>query len=159
MSSRNIWNNNINKNITQTINRKNLKFILEGETTTDNQNILKFVSASPIIMNLHGYQTQDDVTDSTYFKTILYSESFDYTTEYKNQIIDIIKDMVLYHKVNYIILNSVGNDIESGLQKTYKKRDKFYELFLSYHKIKYNKINSDIDINGEIISNFFILEV
>lgn len=74
-------------------------------------------------------------------------------------IIDIIKDMVLYHKVNYIILNSVGNDIESGLQKTYKKRDKFYELFLSYHKIKYNKINSDIDINGEIISNFFILEV
>jgi hypothetical protein len=106
MSSRNIWNNNINKNITQTINRKNLKFILEGETTTDNQNILKFVSASPIIMNLHGYQTQDDVTDSTYFKTILYSESFDYTTEYKNQIIDIIKDLYKNNKLHMKNLNT-----------------------------------------------------
>ena len=106
MSSRNIWNNNINKNITQTINRKNLKFILEGETTTDNQNILKFVSASPRIMNLHGYQTQDDVTDSTYFKTILYSESFDYTTEYKNQIIDIIKDLYKNNKLHMKNLNT-----------------------------------------------------
>ena len=94
MSSRNIWNNNTNKNITQTIiNRKNLKFILEGETTTDNQMILKFLSSSPIILNLHGYQTNDDISDSTYFKTILYSDSFDYTTIYKNQIIDINKDI------------------------------------------------------------------
>jgi hypothetical protein len=74
-------------------------------------------------------------------------------------IIEIIKDMVLYHKINYIILNSVDNDIESGLKKNYKKRDKFYELFLTYHKVKYHKIKPNIDINGEIISNFFILEV
>lgn len=73
-------------------------------------------------------------------------------------IIKIIKDMILYHRVNHIILNSVNNDIESGLEKNYKKRDKFYELFLSYHKIRYHKITHDIDINGEIISNFFILE-
>ena len=72
-------------------------------------------------------------------------------------IIKIIKDMVLYHKVNYIILNSVENDTESGLQTSYKKRDKFYELFLTYHRIKYHKIKPDIDINGEIISNFFMI--
>ena len=74
-------------------------------------------------------------------------------------IIEIIKDMVLYHKTNYIILNSVDNDIESGLKKNYNKRDKFYELFLTYHNIKCHKIKPDIDINGEIISNFFVLEV
>jgi len=74
-------------------------------------------------------------------------------------IIEIIKNMVSYHKVNYIILNSIDNDIESGLAKNYKKRDKFYELFLLYHNVKYHNINKNIDINGEIISNFFILDL
>jgi hypothetical protein len=74
-------------------------------------------------------------------------------------IIEIIRDMVLYHKVNYIILNSVENDTKSGLQLSYKKRDKFYELFLAYHKIKYHKVKPNIDIKGEIISNFFILNL
>ena len=67
MSSRNIWNNT-SKNNTSTINKKNFKFILEGQTTTDDQLILKFISSSPIILTLHGYQTEDDVNDSTYFK-------------------------------------------------------------------------------------------
>ena len=92
MSSRNIWNNT-NKNSIQTINKKNLKFILEGQTTTDDQLILKFISSSPVILTFHGYQTEDDINDSTYFKMILDDDSFEYTTTYKNPIIDIIKDI------------------------------------------------------------------
>ena len=92
MSSRNIWNNT-NKNSIQTINKKNLKFILDGQTTTDNQLILKFISSSPVILTFHGYQTEDDINDSTYFKMILDDDSFEYTTTYKNPIIDIIKDI------------------------------------------------------------------
>ena len=93
MTSRNIWNNNTNKNITTTINKKNIRFILEGETTTDNQLILKFISQSPIILTLHGYQSDDDINDSTYFKMMLDNDSFEYTTTYKNQIIYIVKDI------------------------------------------------------------------
>ena len=93
MTSRNIWNNNTNKSITQSINRKFIKFILEGETTTDNQLILKFLSSSPIILTLNGYETQYDINDTTYFKMILDNKTFDYTTTYKNQIIEIIKDI------------------------------------------------------------------
>ena len=74
-------------------------------------------------------------------------------------IIDIIKSMVSYHGVNCVILNSVENDTKSGLSVSYKKRDKFYELFLSYHNIKYHKIKSKIDINGEIISDFYLLDL
>lgn len=73
-------------------------------------------------------------------------------------IIGVISDMVSYHDVNYIILNSIENDIESGLKKVYKKRDKFYEIFLAHNNIEYNKIKSKIDINGEIISNFYLLK-
>ena len=92
MSSRNIWNNT-SKNNKSTFDKKNLKFILEGQTTTDNQLILKFISSSPIILTLHGYQTEDDVNDSTYFKMMLDNTTFEYTTTYKNPIIDIIKDI------------------------------------------------------------------
>ena len=92
MSSRNIWNNT-SKNNKSTFDKKNFKFILEGQTTTDNQLILKFISLSPIILTLHGYQTEDDVNDSTYFKMMLDDNSFEYTTTYKNPIIDIIKDI------------------------------------------------------------------
>ena len=92
MSSRNIWNNT-NKNSIQTINKKNLKFILEGQTQQMNQLILKFISSSPVILTFHGYQTEDDINDSTYFKMILDDDSFEYTTTYKNPIIDIIKDI------------------------------------------------------------------
>lgn len=74
-------------------------------------------------------------------------------------IVEIIKSMVSYYKINYIIFNSVENDLESGLKKDYNKRDKFYELFLVHHNIKYQKIKKGIDINGEIISDFFILEI
>jgi signal peptidase I len=74
-------------------------------------------------------------------------------------IIDIIKTMVSYHGVSYIILNSIENDTSSGLSVPYKKRDKFYELFLTYHDIKYHKIKSKIDINGEIIDNFYLLDL
>ena len=91
MSSRNIWNNTSKNNI-QTINKKNLKFILEGQTTTDDQLILKFISSSPIILKLHGYQNNDNINDSTYFKMMLDDTSFEYTTTYKNPIIDIVKD-------------------------------------------------------------------
>ena len=92
MSSRNIWNNT-SKNNKSTFDKKNSKFILEGQTTTDNQLILKFISSSPIILTLPGYQTEDDVNDSTYFKMMLDDNSFEYTTTYKNPIIDIIKDI------------------------------------------------------------------
>jgi hypothetical protein len=92
MSSRNIWNNTSKNNI-QTINKKNLKFILEGQTTTDDQLILKFISSSPIILTLHGYQNNDNINDSTYFKMMLDDDSFEYTTTYKNPIIDIVKDL------------------------------------------------------------------
>ena len=92
MSSRNIWNNT-SKNSIQTINKKNLKFILEGQTTTDDQLILKFISSSPVILTFHGYQTEDDINDSTFFNMILDDDSFEYTTTYKNPIIDIIKDI------------------------------------------------------------------
>ena len=92
MSSRNIWNNT-SKNNKSTFDKKNLKFILEGQTTTDNQLILKFISSSPIILTLHGYQTEDGVNDSTYLKMMLDDDSFEYTTVYKNPIIDIIKDI------------------------------------------------------------------
>lgn len=44
-------------------------------------------------MTLHGYQTEDDVNDSTYFKMMLDNTTFEYTTTYKNPIIDIIKDI------------------------------------------------------------------
>jgi len=91
MSSRNIWNNTSKNNI-QTINKKNLKFILEGQTTTDNQLILKFISSSPIILTFHGYQTEYNINDSTYFKMMLDDDNFEYTTTYKNPIIDIVKD-------------------------------------------------------------------
>jgi hypothetical protein len=74
-------------------------------------------------------------------------------------IIDIIKTMVTYHGVNCVILNSIENDTESGLSTDYKKRDKFYELFLVYHNIKNHKIKSKIDINGEIISDFYLLDL
>ena len=74
-------------------------------------------------------------------------------------IVDIIKTMVSHHHVSYVILNSIENDTESGLSVTYKKRDKFYELFLAYHNIKYHKIKSKIDINGEIISDFYLLSL
>jgi len=66
---------------------------LEGQTTTDNQLILKFISSSPVILTFHGYQTEDDINDSTYFKMILDDDSFEYTTTYKNPIIDIVKDL------------------------------------------------------------------
>ena len=92
MSSRNIWNNT-SKNNKSTFDKKNFKFILEGQTTTDNQLILKFISSSPIVLTLHGYQTEDDVNDSTYFRMMLDDDSFEYTTVYKNPIIDIIKDI------------------------------------------------------------------
>ena len=92
MSSRNIWNNT-SKNNKSTFDKKNFKFILEGQTTTDDQLILKFISSSPIILTLHGYQTEDDVNDSTYFKMMLDNTTFEYTTTYKNPIIDIIKDI------------------------------------------------------------------
>ena len=92
MSSRNIWNNT-NKNSIQTINKKNLKFILEGQSTTNDQLILKFISSSPIILTLHGYQTEYNINDSTYFKMMLDDDSFEYTTIYKNSIIDIVKDL------------------------------------------------------------------
>ena len=92
MSSRNIWNN-ISKNNTQTINRKNLRFLLEGQTTTDDQLILKFISQSPIILTFHGYQSEDDINDSTYFKMMLDNLKFEYTTAYKNPIINIVKDL------------------------------------------------------------------
>lgn len=94
MIKKNIWNNNTVQNIPQyAINKKNLKFILEGETTKDNELILKFISQSPIILTLHGYQTENDENESTYFKMILDSYSFEYTTFYKNQILDIVKDI------------------------------------------------------------------
>ena len=92
MSSRNIWNNT-SKNNKSTFDKKNFKFILEGQTTTDNQLLLKFISSSPIILTLHGYQTEDDVNDSTYFRMMLDNTTFEYTTTYKNPIIDIIKDI------------------------------------------------------------------
>ena len=92
MSTRNIWNN-INKNNTLTINKKNFKFILEGQTTTDDQLILKFFSSSPIILTLHGYQTEYNINDSTYLNMMLDDASFEYTTVYKNPIIDIVKDL------------------------------------------------------------------
>jgi hypothetical protein len=72
-------------------------------------------------------------------------------------IIEIIKSMVLLHGVKYIIFNSIENDSETGIKRDYNKRNKFYELFLSYTKVKYHKIKKEIDINGEIISDFFIL--
>ena len=72
-------------------------------------------------------------------------------------IINIIKSMISYHKVNYIIFKSIDNDLSSGLKVDYNKRDKFYELFLSYNNVDYKKINHRIDINGEIIKDFFIL--
>lgn len=72
-------------------------------------------------------------------------------------IIEIIKSMVSYHNLNYIIFNSVENDTTSGLNVDYKKRDKFYELFLSYHNIENYKIKSKIDIGGEILSDFYFL--
>jgi len=101
MSSRNIWNNT-SKNNTSTINKKNFKFILEGQTTTDDQLILKFISSSPIILTLHGYQTEDDVNDSTYFKMMLDNNTFEYTTTYKNPIIDIIKDININNNKSHI---------------------------------------------------------
>ena len=92
MSSRNIWNNT-SKNNKSTFDKKNFTFMMEGQTTTDNQLILKFISSSPIVLTLHGYQTEDDVNDSTYFKMMLDNTTFEYTTTYKNPIIDIIKDI------------------------------------------------------------------
>lgn len=74
-------------------------------------------------------------------------------------IIEIIKNMVFHYKINYIIFNSVENDLESGLKKDYNKRDKFYELFLTHHNIKYQKIKKNFDINGEVISNFYMLVI
>ena len=102
MSSRNIWNNT-NKNSIQTINKKNLKFILEGQTQQMNQLILKFISQSPVILTFHGYQTEDDVNDSTYFKMMLDNTTFEYTTTYKNPIIDIIKDININNNKFHII--------------------------------------------------------
>ena len=67
-------------------------------------------------------------------------------------IVEIIKSMVLYHNLNYIIFNSVEN-------VDYKRRDKFYELFLSYNNIENYKIKSKIDIGGEILSDFYFLKV
>ena len=67
-------------------------------------------------------------------------------------IVEIIKSMVLYHNLNYIIFNSVEN-------VDYKRRDKFYELFLSYNNIENYKIKSKIDICGEILSDFYFLKV
>lgn len=76
-----------------------------------------------------------------------------------NTIVEIIKSMVSYHNTKYIIFNSIENDTDSGLNVSYKKRDKFYELFLAYHKIKYHKIKTKIDINDEIISDFYLLDL
>jgi hypothetical protein len=67
--------------------------------------------------------------------------------------------MISHYDVNYIILNSVDNDLSSGLKKDYKKRDKFYELFLAYHNIKYWKIKESIEINGEIVRDFLLLDL
>lgn len=69
-------------------------------------------------------------------------------------IIEIIKNMVFHYKINYIIFNSVENDLESRLQKDYKKKDKFYELFLTHHNIKYQKIKKNIDINVKLFQIF-----
>lgn len=72
-------------------------------------------------------------------------------------IIEVIKSMVLLHGVKYIIFNSIENDSETGVKRDYNKRNKFYELFLSYTGVRYHKIKNQIDINGEILSDFFIL--
>jgi hypothetical protein len=70
---------------------------------------------------------------------------------------NIIKDFVNYWKIKHVIFNSVDNDSESGLAVNYNKRDKFYELYLKYNNIEYKKITTDFNINGEIISNFYLL--
>ena len=74
-------------------------------------------------------------------------------------IIEIIKSMVDYHNVDYIIFNSVDNDDNSGLSLDYNKRDKFYEIFIAHNNIEYHKIKSKISIGDEIISDFYILKI
>jgi hypothetical protein len=74
-------------------------------------------------------------------------------------IISIIKDFTEYHNIKYLIFKSVDNDPSSGIIVDYNKRDKFYELFLAYHDIKYYKIKHSININGEIISDFYLIDL
>jgi hypothetical protein len=85
----------------------------------------------------------------------------EYSTLFRKMgtIVEIIKTMISYHKVNHIILNSIENDDSSGVKRNYNKRDKFYSLYLFYHGIKNHKIKPEININGETISDFFLLEM
>jgi hypothetical protein len=73
-------------------------------------------------------------------------------------IIDIIKDFVNYYQNSYIIFQSVGNDLESGMNKDYNKRDKFYEIFFTYNNVKSYMVKSYYELFGVILSDFFILK-
>jgi hypothetical protein len=90
-----------------------------------------------------------------------YDNVNDTTTLFRKMetIVDIIRDFINYHNVEYVIYNSVENDIKSGLSVDYKKRDKFYELYLTYNNVYFKKIKPEFDINGDIISDFYLLNL
>jgi hypothetical protein len=98
----------------------------------------------------------DEYKDGKYFN----SNVNDTKTLFRKMttIIDIIKTFIDYYNKNVIIFKSNYNDPNSGLTKDYNKRDKFYNLFLTHHNIKTYEIKNEFDINGEIISNFFLFE-
>jgi len=74
-------------------------------------------------------------------------------------IIEIIKDIIEYFKCNIVIFVPSENDMESGLNKPYNKRDSFYNSFLNYYKIPYKYIKNEFIVGNMTIKNFFILNV
>ena len=74
-------------------------------------------------------------------------------------IIEIIKDLVTHFNCDKVIYVPTENDMESGLNKPYNKRDSFYNLFLNYYNIPYRYIKDEYTIDDMVIKNFFILNV
>jgi len=74
-------------------------------------------------------------------------------------IVDIIKDLMKHFNCDKVIYTPVNNDLESGLNKSYNKRDSFYNLLLNHHKISHKYIKDEFLIDDVIFKNFFILNI
>jgi hypothetical protein len=74
-------------------------------------------------------------------------------------IIEIIKSFIDHFNNDKVIYTPVENDMESGLNRPYNKRDSFYNLFLNHYNISYKYIKNEFIVQDTPIKNFFVLNI
>jgi hypothetical protein len=71
-------------------------------------------------------------------------------------IIKLSLELIEYHKSEFAIIKSIPNDSQSGIEREYNKRDKFYQIFLN--DFNHWFIKGNYQIHGEPINNFFVIQ-